>query len=76
MKKYFHELTDAEFEQAVKEKKTYADFLQPDWCGYPNALAFNVGCWALTERRIKRLDDCKYCERCKYRVSEKKDGYS
>jgi hypothetical protein len=71
MKKYFHELTDAEFEQAVKKKKTYADFLQPDWCSYPDALSFNMGCWALTDRIIKSKDDCKDCDRCKRYLSNK-----
>lgn len=65
MKKYFHELTDTEFEQAVKDKKKYDDFLQPEWCGYPDALLFDFGCWSLTNRTIKTIKDCKNCERCK-----------
>lgn len=62
MKVYFHELSDAEFQQAIKDKKKYTDFLQPDWCNYYKALNFNMGCWSLTDRRIKGIEDCKGCE--------------
>lgn len=65
MKVYFHELSDAEFEQAIKDKKRYSDFLQPDWCNYHEALSFNMGCWLLTERSIKSIEDCKNCELCR-----------
>ena len=61
-KKYFHELSDKEFDNAVKEHKTFKDFQQPTWCSYPNALEFSCGCWSLTERRIKSESDCKNCD--------------
>lgn len=62
MSKYFHELTDDKFRQAKKEHKKYLDFSQPSWCNYPEALDFSLGCWSLTERRIKSQNDCKFCE--------------
>lgn len=62
--KYFHELTDKEFEEAVNNHLTYGDFKQPKWCSYPNALDWNMGCWSLTERTIKTKNDCKNCECC------------
>lgn len=37
-KKYFHELTNEEFKEAIKKKMVYEDFKQPYWCCYPNAL--------------------------------------
>ena len=37
-KKYFHELTNEEFDDAIKSHAKYNDFLRPAWCGYPNAL--------------------------------------
>ena len=42
MIKYFHELTDAEFEQLKKQKLRWSDlpetYSQPVWCDYPYAL--------------------------------------
>ena len=64
IKKYFHELTDKEFEEGIKDHLTYGDFKQPKWCNYPDALALNTGCWSLTERKIKTKEDCKDCECC------------
>lgn len=61
-KKYFHELTDKEFEEVVNDDLTYGDFKQPKWCGYPDALDWNMGCWSLTGRTIKTKNDCKNCE--------------
>lgn len=55
MNKYFHLLTDEEFSQAVEQKKQYSDFKQPSWCSYPNALNYNLGCWKLTERKVKTI---------------------
>lgn len=66
-KKYFHELTDEEFYQAINDNKTYDDFIQPDWCNYPDALDWDGGCFVLTERIIRCKDDCKNCECYKYK---------
>lgn len=61
-KRFFHELTDEEFKQAASENKTYADFMQPEWCSYPCALDWDMGCWKLTERGIRREEDCRNCD--------------
>ena len=61
-KKYFHELTNEEFKEAIKKKMVYEDFKQPDWCHYPFALNWEMGCWSLTERQIKKEEDCKDCD--------------
>ena len=65
MKVYFHELSDAEFQQAIKDKKRYSDFLQPDWCLLFRALDSDMSCLLLRNRRIKRIEDCKGCQLCK-----------
>lgn len=64
-KKYFHELTNEEFKEAIKKKMVYEDFKQPYWCCYPNALNWEMGCWSLTERLIKSKEDCKDCDSCR-----------
>lgn len=61
-KRFFHELSDEEFKQAISEKKTYGDFMQPAWCSYPYALDWDMGCWKLTERGIRREEDCRNCD--------------
>ena len=63
--KYFHELTNEEFKEAIKKKMVYEDFKKPDWCYYPNALNWEMGCWSLTERLIKSKEDCKNCDSCR-----------
>lgn len=62
MNKYFHELTDKEFHGAITNKLKYSDFKQPDWCSLPDALNWNVGCWSLTDLKIKCEKDCNNCE--------------
>lgn len=61
-KKYFHKLSEEEFNNAIKERKEYKDFKQPKWCGYPNALDPMFGCWSLTKRTIKIMTDCQSCK--------------
>lgn len=67
MKVYFHELSDAEYEQAIKDKKMYSDFLPPDWCLLYNALTSDTACAHLLNRRIKSIEDCEACQLCKKR---------
>ena len=64
--KYFHELTKKDYKKLVKEKITYEELAkrhpQPPWCNYPNATNGIMGCWSLTDFRIKKREDCKGCE--------------
>jgi len=68
MKLYWHELSKEEYDKIIKSEMTIQDALdkysQPDWCGYPDALAGMWGCWSLTgENRIKISKEfCKDCE--------------
>lgn len=61
-KKYFHELTDEEFYNAIKNKNKYSDFLQAKWCTMHDALNYNFGCWGLISRKMRSEEYCKYCD--------------
>lgn len=68
-KKYFHEITDEEFSKLVEEKRTNSyvseNYKQPDWCCYPDALDFNMGCWSLTDIKHRKditIERCKTCD--------------
>ncbi|MFH1183362.1 MAG: hypothetical protein V1690_03810 [Candidatus Moraniibacteriota bacterium] len=68
-KKYFHEITEADWEKIKADKWTWdevaKEYLQPDWCGYPQAV-HGLGCWSLIgigkPYRITKEDDCKKCD--------------
>lgn len=66
-KKYWHKLTKAE-QSKVKVREHYtlgefmAEYSQPDWCIYPNALEAYMGCWALFYGRVHSDRICKKCE--------------
>lgn len=40
-------------------------YVQPDWCHYPHALAGQWGCWSLVGNMINKIQDCGDCEYCK-----------
>lgn len=52
--KYFHELTDDEYKALMDGSFTWEGVAklhpQPQWCGYPDALAGAMGCWSLVHR--------------------------
>lgn len=66
MIKYFHELTEDEYNELVKKKITYGelarDYPQPKWCVYPGATNGVMGCWALVGFEVTDEDYCKDCE--------------
>jgi len=66
MIKYFHELTEAEFEALVAKKLTYEELVknypQPKWCGYPKATAGVLGCWSLMDFMVTGEAYCKDCD--------------
>jgi|HubBroStandDraft_3_1064219.scaffolds.fasta_scaffold49176_4 hypothetical protein len=72
MDKYFHELPQTDVDALIKGHKTWGDIMaeykQPDWCGYPEALGGEFGCWSLVDIRNGGLRTmicpafCKDCE--------------
>ena len=64
-KKYFHELSDSEWEDLQKTKMTWDDlnkfYKQPDWCNYPDALN-PLGCWGLIYRHCRSEQYCSKCD--------------
>lgn len=66
MIKYFHELTKDEFDELVAKKMTWGEcaklYPQPTWCGYPGAVAGEMGCWSLMSFSIKGPPSCFGCE--------------
>ena len=68
-KPYFHELTIAERQKMLNDKKTNKwlvdNYNQPDWCSYPNALNGLMGCWTLCNFSKKEpIVTLKQCEKC------------
>ena len=67
MKIYWHKLTKAE-QSKVKAREHYtvgefmAEYSQPDWCKYPNALEATMGCWSLFFGRVHSDRICKKCD--------------
>ena len=66
MKRYFHKLTDEEHQALSDTGATWADvtteYSQPAWCDYPGGLDGQMGCWSLTLRKIKSIEDCEDCK--------------
>lgn len=66
MIKYFHELTQEEYQKLVEQKYTYdqlaKDYPQPVWCAYPNATEGIMGCWSLMGFMVTGEDCCKSCD--------------
>jgi hypothetical protein len=68
--KYYHELTDKEYQEEVVKPKLRVDqvikrYKQPDWCGYHEATGGIYGCWSLTGSLRTKISD-KFCKRCEY----------
>jgi hypothetical protein len=67
MIKYFHELTKEEFGKLVGESKyKWGEFAemypQPKWCGYPDAVQGEMGCWSLMGFMVTGKPYCKGCD--------------
>jgi len=73
MKKYFHELTRAEFKLLCDSGITWAqcakDYPQPEWCGYPDAVQGAMGCWSLMDFMVTGR---KYCKTCNLYIKRKR----
>jgi hypothetical protein len=66
MIKYFHELSEKEYNTLFSTNITFeqlaVDYPQPTWCGYPNATDGPMGCWGLFYQDNKDREHCKNCE--------------
>jgi len=67
-KPYFHKITNEEYQRLIDDKwtlgKVAEHYKQPSWCGYPNALEGQMGCWSLLsmERHQISPDFCRNCD--------------
>lgn len=73
-KRYFHLVTDDEWEALKAGKLTWRGlqdegYVQPDWCNYPDALDGMMGCWSLVGRKVTGEAYCKSCECYKAKVT-------
>jgi hypothetical protein len=66
MIKYFHKLTEEEFDELVKQKMTWEEvakkYQQPKWCDYPDAVCGPMGCWSLMMFLVKNKKYCRDCD--------------
>jgi len=64
--KYFHEITDEEFQSLIDRKATWIAisqaYLQPEWCDFPGALEGMFGCMSLVNRVGVNQVFCRTCE--------------
>lgn len=65
-KKYFHELTKAEYDALIGSGMTWGGLMeqydQPPWCRYPDALEGQLGCYKLLLGKVHDRADCVHCE--------------
>ncbi len=69
---YWHKAPQEEIDKLLEDKKTWQHvldtYIQPDWCGYPDALRGQFGCFSLLDisvdgSRTKISEDfCKNCD--------------
>lgn len=66
MEKYFHELTESEFNELFETKMTWGEcakeYPQPEWCSYPEAVQGVMGCWSLMGFMVTGRSYCKNCD--------------
>ena len=69
---YFHEISQDEVDKLISDKRSIgyvmANYKQPDWCNYPEALSMAIGCWSLCDLSKDGLrtkiskEFCKGCD--------------
>ena len=68
MTPYWHKIPKEDQKQVLTfSKMMIGDFIQkfrqPAWCGYPDALRGQMGCWSLIRPgRITNINDCLGCD--------------
>jgi hypothetical protein len=65
--KYFHELSEEELKSLENKTVGYVmdNYKQPDWCNYPRALSWGLGCWdlcSLDYPSVISKESCKTCD--------------
>jgi len=72
--KYWHEVTDEEYQELMKRKLRWDDipkhYKQPDWCALEGALLGGIGCWSLTSIDTRQSISREFCKDCDYYLSE------
>lgn len=67
-KQYWHKLRNDEIQKLRSAGKTWGyiveNYLQPDWCNYPEALGGQMGCWSLIDSDIRQKISMEYCKNC------------
>jgi hypothetical protein len=79
---FFHELPDEQIKELLESGMTWGQLMekynQPSWCGYPNALNGQMGCWSLVdmygERKNISPEYCKNCDCFQARVKAGREG--
>ena len=67
---YFHETSTMDKELLIKHKTSLGfimkNYKQPKWCGYDEALAGKLGCWALMDiwHKSSKPISLKECQDC------------
>lgn len=68
MKQYFHELTKAELDDLIKQKRSYEyiynTYKQPVWCERKAALDGALGCWELVGILFSKKNIAEICKTC------------
>ena len=74
--RYFHTLADSTLKRLISQGTTWQQLIdrykQPDWCGYPEALAGVMGCWSLTDWSLRHKISREYCASCDCYIKEDK----
>ena len=71
-KKFWHELTDKEVQEIIKEKRKFsyimAHYKGPDWCAHANPIAPGAfGCEVLMNNKNSiSLERCSHCVHFKH----------
>ena len=78
--RYWHTLADSTINKLRAKGATWQQVIdgykQPDWCTYPEALAGVMGCWSLTDPKIRHEISEEYCANCdcfRRRANERED---
>ena len=78
-KAFWHRLPDWKIRKMIEKGTSIgfvlANYRQPTWCGYPDALAGTIGCWSLTDnfglRKKISKQFCSGCDCCTLLNSDK-----
>lgn len=75
MKRYWHKLANSTVNNMFNRGATWGEVMerykQPDWCGYPDALEGDMGCWSLVFPSTRRQISREYCKTCDRYIGDK-----